>query len=95
MKFKGIIIEYDDKDFESLNRDLKILNSNYSDIIDEVETKQNIEARKLISVEYTKIRDNLSEFHLSFNTNESLHILSILIRISNSKIKRTESWIDG
>lgn len=95
VKFKGISVEHDEKDSEYLAKDISVLKSNYSDIVKTEEDKQNIKAKKLMSVKYRRLKNNVSQFHLSFETNEDSHIFSIVAYISENKIKKSESWVDG
>ena len=95
IKFKGVSVEYNEKDSEYLAKDISVLKSNYSDIIKSEEDKQNIKAKKLMSVEYRRLKNGVSQFHLSFESNEDSHILSIVAYISENKVKNLESWVDG
>lgn len=94
-KFKGVSIEYDEKDSDSLKKDIRVLNSNYSDIVKSQENKQDIKTKKLISVRYGKFKNDMSFFDLSFETDQYLHILTIVVYLSENKVKKIESWVDG
>lgn len=95
VKFKGISVEYNEKDSEYLTKDISVLKSNYSDIVKSEEDKQNIKAKKLMNVRYGRFKNDISFFDLSLETDENLHILSIVVYISENKVKKLESWVDG
>ena len=95
IKFKGVNVDYNPKDYNSVNEDLDVLKSNYSNIIRQEEDRNNIKVKKLIFVNYRKLKNSISQFHLTFETNEKDHILSIVVYISGKNVKNTESWVDG